>query len=252
MAYRTALITGASSGIGAGLARRLANQGTTVVVCARREAELESLATDIRAANGKAMVRVIDVSDGDATATAIRSVDDEVGGLDLVIANAGIGTTSRKPPTWESARDMCHVNFAGAIATLTAILPRMLERRRGHLVGVSSLAALSPLPTSSVYSATKAGLTMFLTSLQLDLRGTGVHATVVHPGFVRTPLTDKNRFNMPFILEIDDAVERIVTSLPNAPASIDFPLPLLAAIRFSAALPAPLRALALSRSTRPR
>ena len=252
MAYRTALITGASSGIGAGLARRLATKGAAVVLCARRKEELESLATDIRAANGIARVRVVDVADGDAVAAVVRAADDELGGLDLIIANAGVGVMSHKPPAWEDARAMCNVNFTGAIATLTAVLPRMLERRRGHLVGISSLSALAPLPTSSVYSATKAGLTMFIESLQIDLHGTGVHATVVHPGFVRTRMTAKNRFPMPFLLELDDAVDRIAERLPDAPARIDFPLPLSAAIHFAAALPARVRSLVLSRSVRSR
>src|SRR5689334_23310439 len=145
MEFRTALVTGASSGIGAALSRRLADRGTHVVLCARRAAELESLAEDIRATGRKATVRVVDVGDPDAAVAAIREIDDQVGGLDLVVANAGVGEKSRKPPSWETARAMCHVNFTGAIATLTAVLPRMLERKRGHLVGVSSLAGLAPL-----------------------------------------------------------------------------------------------------------
>lgn len=246
MEYRTALITGASSGLGAGIARRLATHGVTVVLCARRADALESLATDLRTAGGSAHVRVVDVSDGDATAAAVRAADDELGGLDLVIANAGVGTVT-PVPTWENARDMCRVNFTGAIATLTAVLPRMLDRRRGHVVGVSSLAALTPLPTSSVYSATKAGLTMFIESLQLDLRGTGVHATAVHPGFVRTAMTAVNKFPMPFLIEVDDAVHRIVSALPGHPAHIDFPLPTAAALHVAGWLPRAVLASALAR-----
>ncbi|MEI8254083.1 MAG: SDR family NAD(P)-dependent oxidoreductase [Deltaproteobacteria bacterium] len=249
MEYRTALITGASSGIGAGIARRLANGGVTVVLCARREVALQSLATDIRAAGGTAHVRVVDMNDGDAAAAAVRAADDELGGIDLVIANAGVGVTG-PAPSWESAREMCHVNFTGAIATLTAVLPRMLERRRGHLVGVSSLAALAPLPTSSVYAATKAGLTMFLSSLQIDLRGTGVHATVVHPGFVRTAMTAVNKFRMPFLMETDVAVDRILSRLPDHPARIDFPLPTAAALHVAALLPASVLAYANARIRR--
>ncbi len=252
--YRTALITGASSGIGAGIARRLANQGVTVVLCARSAETLDALATDIRAAGGAAHVRVVDVSDGDAIAATVRAVDSELDGLDLVIANAGCGKNSAAP-TWESARDQCNVNFTGAVATLTAVLPRMLERGHGHLVGVSSLAALTPMPTTSVYAGTKAGLTMFMECLQIDLRGTGVHATVVHPGFVRTAMTAVNKFPMPFLIEADDAVDRIVSRLPDHPARIDFPLPTATALHLAAAVPGTVFgtavAFALARIKRP-
>lgn len=237
MDFRTALVTGASSGIGAALSRRLAERGTHVVLCARRRDELESLAEDIRATGREASVRVVDVGDPDAAVAAIREIDDELGGLDLVVANAGVGEKSRKPPSWETAKAMCHVNFTGAIATLTAILPRMIERKRGHLVGVSSLAGLAPLPTSSVYCATKAGLTMFIDSIRLDLEGSGVGATAVHPGYVRTPLIEKNKFPMPFIVEVEDAAEIILSRLPSNPAHIDFPFPTAAVVRLAAAIP---------------
>ena len=231
------MITGASSGIGATLSRQLAAQGTKVILSARRESELDALANDIRTAGGDALVRVMDVRDADASVEIVRAVDEEVGGLDLVIANAGVGEKSRKPPTWEAVRAMCHVNFTGAIATLTAVLPRMLERRRGHLVGISSLAGLAPMPVSAVYSATKAGLTMFIDSLRLDLEGTGVTATAVHPGYVRTPLTDANEFPMPFMVEVEDAARLILTRLPAGPAHIDFPLPTATVVRLAGALP---------------
>jgi short-subunit dehydrogenase len=142
--------------------------------------------------------------------------------------------------SWETIEPMVRVNFDAAVATLTAVLPRMLERRRGHLVGVSSIAGYAALPRSSMYCATKAGLAMFLEALRLDLIGTGVHATSINPGFVRTPMTDLNEFPMPFMMEVDAAADLIVRRLKKAPAIIDFPTPLVAAMRLLRILPRPL------------
>jgi short-subunit dehydrogenase len=193
-------------------------------------------------------VQRLDVADTEHTVATVRALDAELEGLDLIVANAGIGVTRLAAKLeWESIAAMCRVNFDGALATLTAVLPQMVARRRGHLVGVSSLAGVSPLPGSAAYGATKAGLTMFLESLRLDLRGTGVHATAILPGFVKTPMTDQNRFPMPFLMECDEAVERIVRALPRHPATIEFPRPLAAAAHLNAALPRVVRDLALRR-----
>lgn len=249
--YRTALVTGASSGIGQALARRLASLGTEVVLSARREPELQQLAHAIATAGGRARVLPLDVADTERTVAAIRSIDDELGGLDLIIANAGIGVMQRAAKlTWESIAAMCQVNFTGAVATLTAVLPRMIERGRGHLVGISSLAARAPLPSFATYCATKAGLSMFLEGLRADLHGTGVKVTAIHPGFVRTPMTAHNRFPMPFLMDCDEAVDVIMQKLPDAPATIDFPLPLAAAVKLYAALPRPIRHIAFPRRAR--
>jgi short-subunit dehydrogenase len=242
MDYRTALITGASSGIGRSVARRLARDGTLVVLCARRVAELEKLAEEIGQAGGRARVLPMDVADTERSVAAIRAIDAEIGGLDLVLANAGVGLAiDGKRLRWERVSNLCLVNFNGAIATLCAVLPRMVERGRGHLVGVSSIGALAPFPMVGTYGATKAGLTMFLQSLRLDLQGTGVHVTCVHPGSVRTEMTAHLTRLMPMALESDEAATLILEKLRQAPAMIDFPLPVAAMVRAIAALPAPLR-----------
>jgi short-subunit dehydrogenase len=248
VSYRTALITGASSGIGRALSARIARDGAEVVLCARRRDELESLAKEIRDAGGRAHAQVLDVANADATVETVRRWDRELGGLDLVIANAGIGgTLPGRKISWERVAPILAVNFHGAIATLTAALPEMLERNRGHLVGVSSLAAYKPLPASATYCATKCGLSMFLEALRFDLQETGVRVTTIHPGFVRTPMTDLNAFPMPFMVELEDAIDLIARRLPKAPATIDFPASLTAAIRVARMVPRPIWALASRR-----
>jgi len=246
-AYRTALVTGASSGIGQALAECLASGGTMVVLAARRGPELRAVADGIARTGGRARVEVMDVADTGATVARIRALDAEIGGFDLVIANAGVGMKPRRGPTyaWEAMAAACHVNFCGAAATLTAVLPQMVERKRGHVVGISSIASFTPIPGRGGYCAPKAGLSMLLECLRLELAGTGVHATAVHPGFVRTAMTAKSKGALPFVMDPATAAARIVRALPSAPATIDFPWQLATAARAGAALPRVLRDIVL-------
>jgi short-subunit dehydrogenase len=237
---RTALITGASSGIGAALARRLAAEGIAVALTARREDALRTLAGEIEAAGGSASVHPVDVSDPAATVAAVQAADDALGGLDLVIANAGVGSALWSGKlTWADCADVVAVNVAGATATLCAVLPRMVERKRGHLVGVSSIAGLRGLPKFAAYSASKAYLSTFIEALRADLRGTGVRVTDVRPGYVRTALTANNK-GMPFLITAEDAAERIWKAIRGRRSVITFPLPMAGGARIMAALPNPL------------
>lgn len=240
--FRTALVTGASSGIGAALAKQLAVDGAEVVLSARRVEKLEAIQSEIVALGGRARVLALDVTRPDEAAAAIRRIDAELGGLDLVVANAGLGhPQSAKALTWEKASPVLATNLVGGIATLTAVLPEMVARRRGHLVGVSSVAVYSPVPGGSVYRATKSGLTAFLENLRAELGDTGVRVTVVHPGFVRTPLADAFTIQPPLVLEADVAARIIARRLRRGPARIDFPAPVVLAMRLMGALPSFIR-----------
>jgi short-subunit dehydrogenase len=242
-AYGTVLVTGASSGIGQALAERFAADGSLVVLAARRADRLHEVADGIEHDGGRARVEPMDVGDTTTTVARIRALDAELGGFDLVIANAGVGMKHKGLPSyaWEAMKDACHVNFCGAAATLTAALPQMVERGRGHVVGISSIASFTPIPGRGGYCAPKAGLSMLLECLRLELAGTGVHATAVHPGFVRTAMTARSKGALPFVMNPDQAAERIVRALPSAPATIDFPWQLATAARAGAALPRVLR-----------
>jgi short-subunit dehydrogenase len=248
MTYKTALITGASSGIGRNLSLRLARDGTHVVVCARRTAELHSLAAEIVHQGGSAHVLTLDITDADWTVAQIRKTDEELGGLDLIVANAGLGGPLHASKiTWEKIAPMIRLNFVGAIATLTAVLPRMLLRGRGHLVGVSSVMAITPWPQGAPYCSTKTGLSTFLESLRLDLEGTGVRVTTVQPGVVKTPMSDRVKGTLPFVVSCQEAVDLIVERLPPGPRMIEFPFVLTSAMHLLANLPRPLRHAALHR-----
>jgi len=223
MIHRYALITGASSGIGAALAKLLAASGTEVVLAARREDPLRELAESIIASGGKALVEVLDVSDPERTEARVRELDQTLH-LELVVANAGIGGGSvwGGKLNWADCKAVIDVNVHGALATLTGALPGMVERGLGHLVGISSVAQYRGLPRSAVYCASKAFLSTFLESLRVDLHGTGVSVTDVRPGFVDTPLSATVK-SKPFEIGVEEAAAIIAKAIKRKRGVITFP-----------------------------
>ncbi|MDQ3265452.1 MAG: SDR family NAD(P)-dependent oxidoreductase [Myxococcota bacterium] len=219
--YQTALITGASSGLGRGLALWLARRGVKVYAAARRAQQLEELAA---LSQGSVVPFVLDVAKTSQTLEKLRALDQECGGLDLVIANAGVGeVTNARKLDWDRVQRTIDVNVTGAAATLCAALPAMVERGRGHLVGVSSLAAFRGFPGSAAYCASKAFLQVFLEGLRVDLRGSGLKVTSIHPGYVKSEMTANTKGPMPFLLETEDAVERMGKAIYRGDAEFSFP-----------------------------
>jgi short-subunit dehydrogenase len=236
--HRTAFVTGASSGIGRELAKRLAAEGIEVAVSARRVHELEELQGEIAGAGGRARVYPLDVADPIATAEALRRADAEMGGIDLVVANAGVGKHRWSGQlTYDDCANIIDVNVRGAVATLTALLPAMVERQRGHLVGISSLAQYRGLPFSAAYSASKAFLSHFLEALRVDLQSTNVRVTDVRPGFIRTPLTADSTLTMPFLIGLDEAIDEIMKGLRTRAAIVAFPWQLASLARAGTLVP---------------
>jgi short-subunit dehydrogenase len=239
--YDTALVTGASSGLGWGLALQLAARGAHVVAAARRKDRLDQLCAEIAQRGGSAEALPLDCSDGDATYEAVRALDDRRP-LDLVIANAGAGhATPAYRPDWPTTRKVLELNLVGAAATLHGALPGMLARRRGHLVGMASVAGFGRgLPKLSAYCASKAGLVAFMESLRVDLDRNGIDVTTVCPGFVRTEMTAQLKRTAPFIVERDAAVEIILRGLDRRVSLCSFPLPVAAALRTLRFIPDPV------------
>src|SRR5207302_9010859 len=188
MAPKNVFITGASSGLGSGLALHYARQGATVHAAARRVEMLQKLAAQLDGVAGRIVPVELDVQDRKALVAAIHKAEP----LDLVIANAGIGrpTPARKIDV-EWVQRILQANATSPCVTLAAALPALVERKSGQLVGISSLAAFRALPGNSAYCASKAALRTFLEGLRLDLRGSGVAVTAIYPGFVKTELTAK-------------------------------------------------------------
>lgn len=234
-AFERAFLTGASSGIGRGVALELARRGTLVVAAARRLERLEALREEAAGAAGRIEACELDVGDPRRVAEVLHREDQRVGGFDLVIANAGVANYFGPDPlSLDNVLAVAQVNFTGALATLVAGKDAMLPRGRGTLVGVASLAGFRGLPDSGAYSATKAGLQTFLESLALDLEGSGLRVVDVSPGFVRSEMTDRNGFRMPFLMETDEAVRRFVEAVEEGRPQVTFPWQLALPLRLGA------------------
>jgi short-subunit dehydrogenase len=231
-----ALVTGASSGIGSALARRLAAREVEVWLAGRRRDKLDAEVAAIAAAGGSAHAVILDVAVPDDAAGRVLALDTDVGGFDLVVANAGIGGRAKNvhEQTWQEVRDIFGTNVIGALATLLPLVPPMIERakagRRGHIAAVSSMAAELALPAAADYGASKAALSFFLECAQADLPARGVDVTIIHPGFVKTDMTAKNKFPMPFLVELEEAARIIDSGLAERARTIRFPLGIVAAM----------------------
>ncbi|MCB9653465.1 MAG: SDR family NAD(P)-dependent oxidoreductase [Deltaproteobacteria bacterium] len=235
---RGALITGGSTGIGLAIAKQLARRGTRVALCARTRAKLDAAAAEIRAVGGDPIVFVANLADPNEAVDVVRSAREALGQMDMVIANAGIGANrhaARLAP--QDILPTLQLNMVGACTTLVAAIPHLVENGGGHLVGISSIAGYRGLPGSAAYSASKAGLSTFLESLRVDLRRHGVKVTDIRPGFVKTPLTDRNRFWMPFLMEADTAAEKILRAIERGRPVYTFPWPMMLSVRLLSMLP---------------
>jgi short-subunit dehydrogenase len=223
-ANQVAVITGASSGIGWALAKALAAEGCRVGLIARRQEQLAALAQEIQQTGGVAAFSPADVSERQPTLDAIHDVAAKLGPVDLLIANAGVGApTLLDPVNVHDVEKMFRVNVFGTVYAIEAVLPVMLQRGRGHLAAVSSLASYKGLPGESGYSASKAAVNTYMEGLRIQLRHRGIAVTTICPGFVKTPMTAVNDFKMPFLLEADVAARRIVRALKRRKKVFNFP-----------------------------
>jgi len=222
--YEVAIVTGASSGIGWALARELARQGIRVGLVARRREKLEQLAAEISRQGGRAAAATADVGNNAQVTDAIHQLAGQLGPVDLLVANAGIGMpTLLNPANIADVEAMFRINVLGMVYAFDAVLPQMLERRLGHLAGISSMASYKGLPGESAYCASKAAMNVYLEGLRIRLRDHGITVSTICPGFVRTPMTQVNKFHMPWLLEADDAARRIARALARRKKVFNFP-----------------------------
>jgi short-subunit dehydrogenase len=235
---KVVMITGASSGIGGALAVELAKRGAKLGLVARRAEALSEIAQSIEGAGGRALVLPADVRDADSLRAAAEQLHSQVGSIDVLIANAGIGPTrDGSDLNAKEVSDVININVIGAANSVAAVLPQMMARGKGHLVVISSLAAYRGLPRSAAYCASKAAVSAFFESLRLDLEPKGIAVTIIHPGFIKTPLTSGREAQMPFLMELDDAVHKIVRAIEVRKKSYAFPWQLASIVRAGMVMP---------------
>lgn len=235
--WKTAWVTGASSGIGEALAQALAAGGATVAISARSEDKLARLA----AADPRLKAFPLDVTDSAAAAATVEAIEQTLGPIDLAILNAGIWQpVSAKNLTAGLAREMFEVNYLGAAYGSGAVLPRMIGRGHGHIAFTGSVGAYRGLSGSGAYSPAKAALLNLAECLYNDLKRHGVAVSVINPGYVDTPATRKNDFPMPFIMSAGEAAGRILAGLKKKKFDIAFPWQPVLLLKMLRILPYPL------------
>ena len=235
--WKTIWISGASSGIGYELVKQLATTGANIAISARSEEKLAALANEF--ANVHAYP--LDVTDAEAVAKCAADIEAAHGPIDLTIFNAGVSAASTTAkPAADIFRTVMETNYLGVTNGLSAIIPNMSARGQGHISWVASLGGYNGLPGAGAYNASKAALVSLAEASRLELAPKGITITIINPGFVRTPMTDKNKFPMPFLLEPEDAARKIIAGLMAEKYEINFPKPLVWFVKFLRLMPYPI------------
>jgi short-subunit dehydrogenase len=237
--FKKILITGASTGIGRQLALDYGKQGAALWLLARSEEKLVALAEAIRQSGGEATVLVCNATIEADLLAAFDAAQSSSGGFDLVIANAGWGGKMKYPGenNIKVLNQVIDLNFRASTQTLEYFARHMVIAKHGHLVGVTSIAGFRGLPSSAAYSATKGALISYLESLRFSVQPFGVKVTDVRPGFVRTPMTEKNQIPMPFLMDVDQASRKIIMALERGRKRFTFPWQMAIFVHVVKALP---------------
>ena len=234
---RVVWITGASSGIGRALAITLARRGDRVAVSARNEAKLIELVNETTS-EGSIRSYPLDITNADDCAAVVRSIQKDLGEIDLAVLNAGthhpIDAADFKAADLKS---LVEINLLGTGNCLDPLLQQMIPARRGHIAVVASVAGYRGLPTSAYYGATKAAQINMAEALKFDLDRYQVKLQLVDPGFVKTPLTDKNEFSMPFLIDVETAASRMAGGFESSGFEITFPRRFTFMLKLMRALP---------------
>jgi short-subunit dehydrogenase len=244
-------VIGASYGIGASLAQALLAAGARVALSARSEDKLRDVAGAANLASGAARIEPLDVTETGAVASAWERVHRTWDGIDLVLVVAG---THREFRAWDltepEARALLEVNLHGPIGIAAAVVPKLLAQGKGGIGFVSSLAGYRGLPKALIYGPSKAALINFAETLYLDLHPRGIGVFLINPGFVKTPLTDRNTFRMPHLIGADEAAREILRGLRAGEFEIHFPRAFSRWLKFLRLLPYRLYFPAVRRFTR--
>jgi len=210
------VITGASSGLGRALAAEYARRGATLGLMARRLEALRELASELKV---RSVHYALDVRDAPALANAANDFVAAFGSPEIVIANAGVssGTSSERNEDRAVFQEIMDINVVGMLNTFQPFIRPMRGAGNGTLVGIASVAGFRGMPGSGAYSASKAAAIAYLESLRVDLRGSGISVVTICPGYIATPMTQSNRFPMPFIISAESAAARMANAIERRP-----------------------------------
>jgi len=232
------LITGASSGLGAEFARQYASLHVELILLARREERLKKLKNELQSKCKSVTVVPVDVTDFPLLQEKIK----EIGVVDLVILNAGIslGHTADTIPTIEEFQNLYNVNVLANHAILEILLPKLQAQKSGHIVFISSLSSLFTMPSAKVYASSKRALNAYAEGIRYKYAKDGLHVSIILPGFIKSELTDKNDFTMPFLLGTEEGVRRMKKAIDKGKEFYVFPFRFYLIIRFMNLLPSAL------------
>jgi short-subunit dehydrogenase len=223
---KSILITGASSGLGAGMAREFAKRGRDLALCARRTERLEQLRGELMAAHPdiRVFVRALDVNQDDQVFEVFRRFSEDLGGLDRVVVNAGIGKGQPLGTGYFRAnRQTAQTNFVAALAQCEAALEIFRAQNRGHLVTISSMSAMRGFPRNlTTYAATKAGLATLSEGIRADLRSTPIRVSTIYPGYIHSEITAKAG-KVPFIVDTETGCRALVAAIEREPTEACVP-----------------------------
>lgn len=229
--WKVVWITGASTGIGREIALQLAARGVTVAASARSGEKLASLGANIKP-------YPLDVTDRTAVLTTIKSIEQDLGAIDLAVLAAGTYTPVEvenfAPPIFETAMA---TNYLGVVNALAGLLPPMMSRHTGHVAWIASVAGYVGLPKAAAYGPSKAALINLAESLKPDLDKRGIAVSVINPGFVETPLTAQNDFSMPFLMQAPEAARLSIEGLLKRRFEIAYPLRFVIIMKLARLLP---------------
>ncbi len=223
---KSILITGASSGIGKAVAFEMARRGYSLGLAARRTALLNEIRSEIANHYPGTLIEIrsLDVTAYDTIPSIIQDTAEALNGLDIVFANAGMGLAGRVGQrSFERARKVIETNLIGAMATVDAAVSYFLERRGGHIVATTSLAAFRGSPKQSAYCASKAGLATYMEALRAEVYGKNIHVTVIYPGFIDTPLNDMMP-SRPFVIPVEKGAAMIADRIEKKAKSAVVPV----------------------------
>jgi len=235
---KTVLITGASSGIGKAVGEKLLQINCNLILTARRNDIIENWVNKLENKKANILILKNDVINKSNVAQTFAKITEEFGNIDVAILNSGIGkNVTTQNFSSQIAEDIINTNFLGVVYWIEQLLPNMMKNKSGIIAPISSLADNRGYSGSGFYCASKAALSIFAEGLSTDLAKFGIKVITIKPGFVKTPMTDQNKFKMPFMISAKKAAEKIISGIEKEKTIIQFPFPTVLGAKIIGMLP---------------